>query len=56
MLIAQTITFFATRAAAEALAAINAQDDEGTEYRVTENAAGKFIIAIYDGENFIGTL
>jgi len=52
----QTITFFPTRAAAQALAAINAQDDEGTEYRVTENAAGKFIVVLYDGEDFLGTL
>ena len=47
----QTFTFFATKAQAEALAAVNQAADADSEYRVIENADGKFFVAIFeDGE------
>ena len=39
----QTFTFFATKAQAEALAAVNQAADADSEYRVIENAAGKTV-------------
>lgn len=45
-----------TRAAADALAKANAEMDDAAEYRVIENAAGKFVVQVFEDGEFLGTL
>ncbi len=52
-----TTTLFPTKAAADAVAAANAAEDDSWDYRVIENAAGKFIVNIYDEDGeFVANL
>ena len=52
----QTFTFFPTKAQADALAAANQVEDADAEYRVIENASGKFFVAVFENGEQIGTL
>jgi len=52
----QTFTFFPTKAQAEALAAVNQAADVDCEYRVIENAAGKFFVAVFEEGEQVFTL
>ncbi len=52
-----TTTLYPTKAAADAVAAANAAEDDSWDYRVIENAAGKFVVNIYDEDGLhVGNL